>query len=140
MSMEINFIGITAALTAFLGIWLGHISVRIIERSVVQLWIPIALAIVLSLSLEAVSLSFYHRLLSTITGIFGITVLWDAFELVRQEKRVKKGHAPANQNNPRHAAFLTEADSNATHLDLLNRDPVGRPVDTSEAIQMVTKR
>jgi len=137
MSMEINLIGITAALAAFLGIWLGHVSVRFIERNVKILWPPILVALALGLVLEIWSLFTDNWLLDTAFGILGITILWDALEFVRQEKRVKKGHAPANPSNPRHAQILAEYLS-ATTLDLLKRDPIGRPVTPDEAIQLLT--
>ena len=136
--MFINLIGLTAALAAFLGIWLGHVSVRVIERNAKTLWQPIIIAIALGLVLEIWSLITDYRLLSTVTGILGITILWDALEFVRQEKRVKKGHAPANPSNPRHAQILAEH-SSATTLDLLKRNPVGRPVNPNEAIQLLTE-
>ena len=135
--MEINFIGITAALAAFLGIWLGHVSVRIIERNAKTLLPPVLLAVVLGLALEAWSLLTDHFLLNTALGVVGITILWDALEFVRQEKRVKKGHAPANSSNPRHAQILADYPS-ATTLDLLKRDPVGRSVAADEAVQLIT--
>jgi len=138
MSMEINLIGITAALAAFLGIWLGHVSVRFIERNVKILWPPILVALALGLVLEIWSLFTDNWLLDTAFGILGITILWDALEFVRQEKRVKKGHAPANPSNPRHAQILAEYLS-ATTLDLLKRDPIGRPVTPDEAIQLLTE-
>ena len=137
--MSINPIGLTAALSAFLGIWLGHVSVRVIERNAKTLWLPIFITILLGLTLEIYSLLTIYRLLSTITGILGITILWDALEFVRQEKRVKKGHAPANSSNPRHARILAEYPF-ATTLDLLKREPVGYSVAPDEAIQLVTER
>ena len=117
-----NFVGVTAALAAFLGIWLGHVSVRIIERNAKTLLLPILATIALGLVLEVFSLSTVNRLLSTATGILGITVLWDALELIRQEKRIKRGHAPANPSNPRHARILAKYPA-ATTLDLLKREP-----------------
>jgi hypothetical protein len=137
--MELNLIGSVAALAAFLGIWLGHVSVRIIERNVTKLWLPITIAIALGLSLEAWSLLTDHRLLNTALGILGITILWDAFEFIRQEKRVKKGHAPANLYNPRHAQILANY-SSATTLDLLKRDPIGHPVSPDQAIQLIAQQ
>jgi hypothetical protein len=121
--MSINPIGIVAATSAFLGIWLGHVSVRAIERSVAKLWLPILIALALGLTLEIYSLSTVYRPLSAASGILGITILWDALEFVRQEKRIKKGHAPANPDNPRHARFLAEPFSHATTVDLLKRKP-----------------
>ena len=66
-----------------------------------------------------------------------MTVLWDALEFTRQHRRVVKGHAPANPSNPRHARILAEH-SNATTLDLLKRDPLGRQVYPDEAIKLIT--
>jgi len=136
--MELNLIGIVAAASAFLGIWLGHVSVRFIERKAIKLWPPILIAIALGLSLELWSLMTDHWLLNTITGILGITILWDALEFVRQEERIKKGHAPANPDNPRHAQILAEYPS-AIALDLLKRDPTGHQVNPDEATQLVTE-
>ena len=135
--MFINLIGLTAALAAFLGIWLGHVSVRAIERKTKNLLIPILLALAIGLGLEICSLFTEHWLLNTILGILGITILWDALEFVRQERRVKKGHAPANPSNPRHARILAEHPE-ATTLDLLKRDPIGHPVTADEAIKLIT--
>ena len=120
--MSINLVGLTAALAAFLGIWLGHVSVRVIERSAKRLWQPIVIALTLGLTLEIWSLFTDHWLLNTALGILGITILWDALEFVRQEKRVTKGHAPAYPSNPRHAQILAEYPT-ATTLDLLKREP-----------------
>jgi hypothetical protein len=136
--MELNSIGIVAALSAFLGIWLGHVSVRAIERKATKLWPPIVVALALGLILETGSLITDHRLLSTAFGILGITILWDALEFVRQERRVKKGHTPANPDNPRHAFILAEYPP-ATTLDLLKRNPTGKPVGHEEAIALVTE-
>jgi hypothetical protein len=136
--MELNFTGIVAAISAFLGIWLGHVSVRAIERRVTKLWPPIVIALALGIALETWSLITDHRLLSTATGILGITILWDGLEFVRQEKRIKKGHAPANPDNPRHAQILAVYPFSTT-LDLLKRDPIGHSVTTEEAITLITK-
>ena len=135
--MGLNLTGLIAAISAFLGIWLGHVSVRAIERSAKMLWPPISIAVFLGLVLEWVSLSTLNLQLSTAFGILGITILWDALEFVRQEKRVKKGHAPANPSNPRHAQILAKFPA-ATTLDLLKRDPIGRPVVADEAVQLLT--
>jgi hypothetical protein len=50
--MEINPLGLTAAVTAFLSIWIGHVSVRKIEAITVNLWKPMVIAIALGLTLE----------------------------------------------------------------------------------------
>ncbi len=133
-----NLIGLTAALATFLGIWFGHVAVREVEARAPKIWLPILIALVLGLSLEIWSLLTGNRLLSTATGILGVTLLWDSFEFWRQQKRVITGHAPANPHIPRHARILRESQA-ATTLDLLDRSPVGRPVGQEEAIQLVSE-
>lgn len=131
-----NVLGLVTAIVTFVGIWWGHVGVRAIERRAVHLWKPILTALMLGLALEALSVWSANRALSAASGILGTTLLWDALEFVRQEKRIKKGHAPANPRNPRHARILAEHPA-ATTLDLLARDPVGRPVTPEEAIALV---
>jgi len=89
--------------------------------------------------IDILSLSSASRPLSTVFGILGITLLIDALEFARQQKRVIKGHAPANPNNLRHALLLFRPDSQATTLDLLKRDPIGRPVNADQAIKLITE-
>ncbi len=115
-----NFISIVAALSAFLGIWLGHIAVRKIEFISPTIWLPTLIFTATGITLEAFSLSTVHRPLSTALGILGITLLWDALEFTRQQRRVRKGHAPANPRNPRHAKIMAEYPS-ATTVDLLKK-------------------
>lgn len=133
-----NTFGLVTAISTFLGIWWGHVGVRVIERRTVQLWKPILGALLLGLALETLALLTPSRALSAAAGILGVTVLWDGFEFIRQEKRIKKGHAPANPENPRHARILAEYPA-ATPLDLLNRDPLGRPVAPEEAVALVSE-
>ncbi len=120
--MEINPLGLIAALTAFLSIWAGHVAVRKVEAQARDIRLPIFIAVALGLMIETWSLSIANRPLSTALGILGVTLLWDAFEITRQQNRVKHGHAPANPNNPRHAKILSEYPS-ATTEDLLKREP-----------------
>ena len=130
--MEINFVGLAAALATFVGVWLGHVSVRKIERETIDLWKPAVIALALGVGFEAASFLTSSLPLSAICGIFGVTLLWDAFELwVRQPRRIRHGHAPANPNNPRHAKILAEFPE-ATTVDLLNRDPRGTPYSPAE--------
>src|SRR5512135_662090 len=100
--MPINPIGIAAALATFFGVWLGHVAVRKIEFISPTIWLPTTIFAALGLIVEFLSLSTVNRPLSTAFGILGITLLFDALEFTRQQRRVKKGHAPANPNNPRH--------------------------------------
>ena len=129
-----NTIGLVAALAAFLGIWSGHVAVRKIEFVSPTVWLPVLSFALAGILLEWFSLATSNLQLSTFFGILGITVLWDALEFPRQQRRVHKGHAPANPNNPRHAAMLAAPASHATPLDLLKREPLGRPLDLEEAL------
>jgi uncharacterized membrane protein YbhN (UPF0104 family) len=125
-----NTIGVIAAFAAFLSVWFGHVAVRKIEFVSPTIWIPTTIFAALGIFVEFLSLSLVNRQLSVTFGILGITLLFDALELTRQKKRVKKGHAPANPNNPRHARILAEHPT-ATTQDLLKREPVayGTPAD-----------
>lgn len=130
--MTINFIGLAAALATFFGVWLGHVSVRKIEREAIRLWMPTLMFIGLGFALLAASFRTSNLPLSTASGILAVTLFWDAFEVsIRQPNRIKHGHAPANPRNPRHAKILAEH-PNATIADLLDRDPIGRAYTTDE--------
>ena len=129
--MEINSIGFASAAATFFGVWLGHVSVRKIEREVERIWIPSLLALLLGITLELAALWTSNLVPSTICGILGITLLWDSFEFHRQQKRIKVGHAPANPRNPRHARILA-AHPTATTIDWLKRDPRGVPFSPDE--------
>ncbi len=119
--MELNWIGVVAALATFLSVWIGHVTVRKVEYASASLRAPTVMALSLGLALEGVALASDNLYVSGVCGIVGITVLFDALEFRRQFKRVKKGHAPANPNNPRHAPLLAEG--KATTIDWLKRDP-----------------
>ena len=129
--MQINLVGLISGLTAFLSIWWGHIAVRAIEAKVEKLWPPMLGAILLGITAEMIALRTENISLSAVFGIAGMTLLWDAFEFYRQEKRVKNGHAPANPDNPRHARILANHPA-ATVLDWLDRDPRGRAYTIDE--------
>jgi hypothetical protein len=127
-----NWLGLASAVATFLGVWIGHVSVRKIERQVERIWIPATLALLFGLGLELASLLTSSLILSTIFGILGVTLLWDSLELAyRQPKRVKEGYAPANPNNPRHAQILA-THPQATAFDWLDRDPRGTAYTPAE--------
>ena len=132
-----NVLGVVAALTAFFSIWFGHVAVRKIEFISPMIWLPTTIFAALGLIVEILSLSIANRPGSVAFGILGITFLFDALELTRQQNRVKKGHAPANPNNPRHAEILARH-SSATMLDLLKRDPVGQAVSADESVHLIS--
>lgn len=136
--MELNTIGLVAAASTFLGVWFGHVAVRKIESISPTIWLPTTLFALTGIGFESFSLFTSNLSLSTASGILGFTFLWDALEFTRQQNRIKKGHAPANPNNPRHARLLREHVS-ATTLDLLKRDPVGKQVSQHEAVKLITE-
>jgi len=128
--------GIASAAATFLGVWLGHVSVRKIEREVEQIWIPSAIALTLGIGFELASFRHDNLILSAICGILGMTLLFDSIELAyRQPKRVMKGHAPANPRNLRHARILATHPA-ATTIDWLERDPRGISY-TSEELRSI---
>jgi hypothetical protein len=133
--MSLNWIGFIAALATFLGVWIGHVTVRKVDFISPTVWLPSAVALLLGLSLEAGALLSSNQYLSAALGILGITVLWDALEFWRQHHRVAKGHAPANPDNPRHQRLLAES-SSATTTDHLARDPLGRPLSTKDRVKV----
>ena len=134
-----NFIGVIAALATFLSVWFGHVAVRKIEFVSPTIWIPTTIFAALGILTEYFSLITDNWLLNTAFGILGITLLFDALEFTRQQRRIRKGHAPANPNNPRHALILADSNFHATTLDMLKRDPIGRLVTTDQAIELITK-
>lgn len=134
--MELNWLGPASAAATFFGVWIGHVSVRKIEREVECIWIPAALALLLGIGLLTASFLTSNLILSAICGILAVTLLWDALEIaVRQPNRVKHGHAPANPHNPRHAQILA-ANPEATTIDLLERNPRGIPYTNEELLSI----
>lgn len=132
MVISLNTIGLVAALATFLGVWIGHVTVRKVEYRAPDLRVPMLIALVIGLALEVVALSSTNLSVSGACGILGMTVLFDALEFRRQFKRVKKGHAPANPNNPRHAPLLAEGQ--ATTIDWLKREPTGQKIIYQEQV------
>lgn len=129
--MNLAWIGLIAALATFLGIWLGHVTVRKIEFVSPTVWLPSLVALSLGISLEAAAILKENLHISAAYGILGFTLLWDALEFWRQHRRVEKGHAPANPDNPRHARMLA-AGGKTTTFDWLDRDPIGRQISPEE--------
>jgi len=129
--MTLNWIGLVAAVTTFMGVWIGHVSVRKIEYISPTVWVPSGVALFLGVLLELGALVSENPYLSALLGIFGVTVLWDALEFWRQHRRVEKGHAPANPDNPRHTRLLRTS-AMSTTMDWLDRNPTGRLLSTEE--------
>ncbi len=118
-----HIVGLWMATATFLGIWWGHVGVRWIEARSPDVRLPALVLVIIGLGLNLYSLLSFSLTTSGMCSIFGTTMLWDAFELYRQQKRVIKGHAPAHPSNPRHAAYLAAPNSRATTAELLKREP-----------------
>ncbi len=136
--MTVNNVGLAATLATFLGIWVGHVSVRKVESIASTIWLPSLIYGLLGVACEIGAFLSIHPALEAALGILGITFLFDAFEMVRQQRRIMKGHAPAHPENPRHARIIAEHASATTH-DLLKREPIGRPVAPDEATQLIAE-
>ncbi len=94
----INYTGPILAFTVFATIGIGHVLVRFLNYHLGTLpGIPFLLSGIASL-ISSIWIS--SNLWSSIVGIVGITLFWDGVEFYRQEKRVKKGHAPENPKRP----------------------------------------
>jgi len=76
----------------------GHAAVR--RANYLSGTRPVPYFFVLGLAFLLCSLLVTGDLVSGVLGILGVATLWDAFELVRQEERIRRGHAPANPNRP----------------------------------------
>jgi hypothetical protein len=136
-TMIINSIGLLTAITTILTIAFGHIMVRELEYRIHTIKPAITICIFLGIGLEIGALLSDSRTASAILGIIGITFLWDGLEFYRQQKRVIKGHAPANPDNPRHQRILSQYPI-ATTVNILDRDPRGYPYSEDE-IQNILK-
>lgn len=133
-----NSIGLLAAITTILSIWFGHVMVRNLEFKIQKILPAVLLCILLGMLFLLGALLLENNTLSAVSGIIGITFLWDALEFKRQQKRVIIGHAPANPKNPRHLQILTEK-SIATTLDILDREPRGEPYTDVEMTALLNE-
>jgi predicted outer membrane lipoprotein len=129
--MTPNWIGVAAAFATFFSVWLGHVSVRAVEYRAASLTGPTIAYLALSAAAYLGSALSGNLLLSAALGIAGTTLWFDALELRRQFKRVIRGHAPANPQNPRHVPYL--ATGQATSINWLDRAPDGRLADREAA-------
>ncbi|MDW8403535.1 DUF4491 family protein [Chloroflexus sp.] len=113
--------GLWLALATFLSIWWGHVGVRWLEAKSADIRPPMIGLIIAGLALNVAALFAPNITIGGVCSVVGIALWWDAFELVRQDRRVRHGHAPANPDNPRHARYLAEG--KATLHDPLDREP-----------------
>lgn len=96
--MSLQWIGPILAAVTVLTIWFGHVMVRKVNYYFGTK--PVPIVAILGLAALWGSTLWRDFTVSGVLGIVGITTLWDAFELIRQEKRIKRGHAPMNPKRP----------------------------------------
>lgn len=118
--ITLQWAGLALAVVTFVTIWWGHMMVRIVHYNFGTK--PAALIFGIGLLLVLVSTQTSSDVVSTSLGIVGLTLLWDAFELHRQEARVRAGHAPLNPRVHHKAAAFRAANVAAE---------VGDPLDNS---------
>ena len=95
--MTLQWTGPILAAITLATIGFGHLMVRRINYLYGTK--PIPIVAVLGLLFLFLSLRMAD-LASAVLGIVGVTTLWDAVELYRQEERVRRGRAPANPDRP----------------------------------------
>ena len=96
--MSLQWAGPTLAVLTLATIAFGHVMVRKVNYLYGTKPAPYVLG--LGLVFLLISLCVASDLTSSALGILGMTTLWDSFELMRQEERIRRGHAPANPNRP----------------------------------------
>lgn len=94
--MSLQWAGLVLAVVTFATIGLGHEAVR--KTNYLYGTKPVPYVFIAGLLFLFISLRLQSNLASAALGIIGITTLWDSFELIRQEERIRRGHAPANPN------------------------------------------
>ena len=88
--------GLVLSIVTVATIGFGHVMVR--KVNYLYGTKPVPFVGLLGIGILTASVFAESTVVSGALGIAGITTLWDAIELVRQEKRVLKGHAPKNPN------------------------------------------
>ncbi len=79
-----NLVGLAAGGSAFIAIWIGHVSVRKTEFASRTIWLPAIGFVAAGLIFEVLSLFVHAMWGAAALGIIGLTLLWDALELKRQ--------------------------------------------------------
>jgi hypothetical protein len=96
--MSVAWTGPLLAVVTVGTIWFGHVFVRKATYHFGTKPAPFVAGI--GIAVLSASLFVDGLLLSAALGIVGIATLWDAFEIVRQEARIRRGHAPMNPKRP----------------------------------------
>lgn len=92
--MTVNFSGFFIGASIVITIFAGHHLVRWANYHFGT--VPALFLFPLGIFISAISLLVSSELLSAILGIAGITTVVDAIEILKQEKRIARGHAKMN--------------------------------------------
>jgi hypothetical protein len=96
--VTLQWADLVLAVLTFGTIGLGHVAVRKLNYRYGTKPMPFFAA--LGLAFLGLSLIAADNLDSAALGILGMTTQWDAVEFIRQEGRIRRGHAPANPDRP----------------------------------------
>jgi hypothetical protein len=96
--MTLQWAGPVLAFVTVATIGIGHVMV--VKTNYRYGTKPTPLVFGLGLAFLLLSLWTSSDLASAVLGIVGVTMLWDGFELYRQEERIRRGHAHANPDRP----------------------------------------
>ena len=96
--MTVEWAGPVLAAVTVVTIWLGHVMVRKVNYLFGS--VPAIPLFFIGSGILTASLFVSSDLLSAVLGIVGVTTLWDCVELIRQENRIRKGHAAENPKRP----------------------------------------
>jgi len=96
--MSLQWAGPVLAAITLGTIGFGHVAVR--KVNYLYGTKPSPHVFILGLLILYFSLKASNDILSASLGIIAVTFMWDAYELIRQEERIRRGHAPANPNRP----------------------------------------
>ncbi len=96
--MTVEWAGAVLAVVTVATIGLGHVMVR--KANYLFGTIPAIPLFFLGAGILTASVFMSSDLLSAVMGIVGVTTVWDGVEMLRQENRVRRGHAPENPRRP----------------------------------------
>ncbi len=96
--MTVEWAGPILAAVTVITIGLGHVMVRKVNYLFGT--VPAIPLFFLGAEILTASVFMSSDLLSAVMGIVGVTTVWDGVEILRQEKRIRRGHAPENPKRP----------------------------------------
>lgn len=96
--MTVEWTGPVLAAVTVVTIGLGHVMVR--KANYLFGTVPAIPLFFLGAGILTASFFMSSDLASAVLGIVGVTTVWDGVEVIRQENRIRRGHAPQNPKRP----------------------------------------